>query len=234
MHILEDSNSVLPHDILQQLRSIDSSVLSNKTFQSMEPKDVRTMDNATRYFYNFLKNNKLDKYFHKFEENECCDIRDIEYLIDPDFFQNVIGISNPIHIRKMLALFTELKHKMDDFKAFIPHVLIAKLSTHGIVTMDILCGEIETKSDLTHKLHIHNPNQCQLLWNIIDLQINPRVSGHNSDDHDDGTYTETKRSDALPLPAEGDAPAIRAPRGLRNDEFEVVKEETPTPGRIEY
>eukprot|EP01084_Bolivina_argentea_P036913 68237_1 len=139
--------------------------------------DLESMDGATKHFYYFLKENKLEKYFEKFKENECCDIRDIEYLMeDIDFLKNDIGIKNPIHRKKLLGESNKLKNKMNAFKdtTLIPPVLLQKLIKCGIVTMDILCSEIEKKSDLKKKLGIVNKNQLELLWQIVYIQINPK------------------------------------------------------------
>eukprot|EP01083_Nonionella_stella_P000945 2698_1 len=135
------------------------------------------LDDATRHFYNFLKDNKLDKYFHAFKANECCDIRDVEYLVnDTEFLKNDIGINNPIHRKKLMGEIVKLKKEMDEFNDMniIPIVLMHKLLKHGIVTLHILCTEIQQKSDLQQKLGIQSQSQRELLWNIIDLQNNPK------------------------------------------------------------
>eukprot|EP01083_Nonionella_stella_P107156 310046_1 len=160
--------------------------------QQHDPMDG--MDGATRYFYIFLRNNKLDQYFAGFKDAECCDIRDIEYLMDDvEFLKNQIGIRNLIHRRKLMGEFSKLKHKMDEFKNsnLIPNVLVDKLVTNGIVTMDLLCSQCQSKQDLIDKFNIRNENQLNLLWNIIDIQINPHpVPDHLLRQRTDRSRTE--------------------------------------------
>ena len=68
----------------------------------------------------------------------------------------------------------KLKDKMDAFNDsnLIPSILLNKSSKQGIVTMDILCNEIQIKQDLETKLNVNNQSHRELLWNIIDAQIN--------------------------------------------------------------
>ena len=135
------------------------------------------LDGPSQQFYNFLSDNNLDQYFENFKKNDCCNIQDVEYIIyDEDFLKNDIGIKNPIHRKKIIGEGKKLNDKMKVFKdsTMIPSILLHKLSKQGIVTMDILCNEVKNKHDLKNKLKIENENQRNLLWNIINSQINPQ------------------------------------------------------------
>ena len=132
--------------------------------------DAQEMNGPNKQFYNFLKDNRLDKYYNKFAENECNDIRDAQY-VDENMLRNDIGMRT-IECRRFLGKTQELKNDMDTFKSsnIIPSIIIKRLAEFGIVTMDILCAEIQDKSHLKSKLNITNDNQCDLLWNIIENQ----------------------------------------------------------------
>merc|ERR1711902_368706 len=57
--------------------------------------EIEKMDGPRKQFYNFLKEYRLEKYFNKFEENECCNIGDIEYFMNDqtkEFLEKDIGI----------------------------------------------------------------------------------------------------------------------------------------------
>eukprot|EP01084_Bolivina_argentea_P018525 34476_1 len=154
----------------------DNDDKSNDNFDENKQKNI---NGPIQQFYEFLKHHRLEQYFVKFKENECCDIRDIEYLIDDeDFLKNDIGIKHKIHRKRLIGECTKLKQQMDIFKEtnLIPSILIEKLSDYGIVTMHILCKQVEKKMDLRNKLHIDNDNQITLLWNIIQIQIHSEVN----------------------------------------------------------
>merc|ERR1712087_481310 len=69
--------------------------------------------------------------------------------------------------------------EMKEFKDsnLIPRSLMRRLAKHGIVTMDILCSEIQSKEDLKEKLAMTDKNECRLLWNIIKTQKSCDVEG---------------------------------------------------------
>eukprot|EP01084_Bolivina_argentea_P249897 418494_1 len=142
-----------------------------------EEKKEEIMDElsgATQQFYNFLCDNNLEKYFEKFKAKDVCDIRDIEYLMDDDekFLQNDIGIMNAVHRKKLIGQCRKLKREMDNFEHcdLIPSIILKQLWKHGIVTMDILCKEVENKIDLKMKYGINDDKYCDLVWNIVELQ----------------------------------------------------------------
>eukprot|EP01083_Nonionella_stella_P189980 703794_1 len=143
-----------------------------------EAKEV-IMSGPTQQFYNFLKQHRLEQFFDKFKENECNDIRDIEYLMeDEEFLENNIGLKRPIHRRRFIGECKKLKEEMDAFKQsnLIPILLLDKLSECGIITMKILCKEVQKKLDLENKLNIADEQQCTLLWNVIQLQFQPQIN----------------------------------------------------------
>ena len=111
----------------------------------------------------------MEKYLDAFRRNECSDIRDIGYLLnDEEFLKEEIGIRNPVERGRFLGEGRELKKAMETFKTSnIPSILIQKLSRFGIVTMDLLCHQVRSKSDLENKYNIHNETHCDLLWNLI-------------------------------------------------------------------
>ena len=146
------------------------------------------MDGPNKQFHDFLRDNRLDKYYDKFKENDCSDIRDIGYLLeDEGFLKNEIGMKNPIERKRFLGEGQELKGRMDHFKSQyqIPIILHKNLAKKGIVTIDILCQEIQNKSDLKDKLDINNDNQQEFLWEIINNQINPKMNNENNDESEE-------------------------------------------------
>eukprot|EP01083_Nonionella_stella_P150839 481138_1 len=131
------------------------------------------MSGETKQFYKFLNDNNLEKYFDAFREKECCSIKDLEYLVDAEkFLENDIGIKNAFHRTKMIGECKKVKTKMNYFEenVLMPPVIKKRLSSQGVVTMDILVDQIEHKSELQSKLGINDMSHCDLLWNIIRLQ----------------------------------------------------------------
>eukprot|EP01083_Nonionella_stella_P305526 1066216_1 len=133
-----------------------------------------TKNGVNKQFYMFLQQHRLEQYFDKFKENECHDIRDLEYF-DEDFIKNEIGIKSPIQRRRFIGECKKFKVQMDEFKQLnsIPPMLLMKLQTFGIVTMYILCQEVQQELDLKNKFGLGD-TQCQLLWNIINDHSQPK------------------------------------------------------------
>eukprot|EP01083_Nonionella_stella_P097258 273362_1 len=191
--VIEHSNSDFSHVVLNIIQDEKDSMYDDVDHDDpdvvSDDYSLEDMGNvsATQQFFNFLKRNGLEKYFEKFKENECCSMRDCEYLLgETDFLKDDIGIKNPIHRKKLLGELAKLKYRMDEFKMcmnnIIPEVMVLRLLDFGIVTMDILCNQVKKKSDIRNKLRINNNCQCNLLWNIIQMQINPKPHYTRSND----------------------------------------------------
>eukprot|EP01083_Nonionella_stella_P001011 2905_1 len=168
------------------VKDVNSSNENEQDDEKMLLEQKSNMHGSTKQFYNFLKQHRLDQFFDKFKENECADIRDIEYLMeDQEFLKNDIGIKSPIHRRRFIGECTKLKEEMDAFKQsnLIPILLLDALSHCGIITMKILCKEVQTKLDLKNKCNIMDEKQRTLLWNVIQLQMQPQI---NEDGYGDG------------------------------------------------
>merc|ERR1712176_1512254 len=142
--------------------------------------DKMQLNGPMMQFYKILSNLRMTKYFQKFQDYECSDIGLIDCFVDDadaeELLKNDVGIKNKVHRKKLIKAFKDLTLQMDAFKncEFIPSFLILKLAKYGIVTMDILCIEIEQKSDLMNKANIDNESQCELLWNIVQNQRQPK------------------------------------------------------------
>merc|ERR1712176_332499 len=109
-----------------------------------------------------------EKYFEKFEEMNCCNIADVEYLDDDNFLKNEIGIKHPIERRRLIGECKKFKKRMDAFKEIeISPFLRHKLDTLGIVTRGILSKEARSKLELRAKFGL-NDEQSDLLWNVIE------------------------------------------------------------------
>ena len=152
----------------------------NNCFLDDYGNDLSKMNGPTLQFYNFLSDLRLNKYFENFQNYECSDIALIDCFTDDhdaeDLLKNDVGIRNKVHRKKLIKAFKNLEQKMDAFRRceLIPSFLVQKLAKYGIVTMDILCLEIETKADLNEKAKMKNQSHCDLLWNIIENQRRPK------------------------------------------------------------
>ena len=104
------------------------------------------MKGPNEQFYKFLQDIRLEKFYEKFEENECNDIRDIQYLLDDEEFLKIdIGMKK-IECRRFLGEIQKLKNDMDSFISsdMIPSILLKRLATSGIVTMDMLSSMLSS------------------------------------------------------------------------------------------
>ena len=140
-----------------------------QTDENDENIEILSMDESVeKQFYQFLKGMRMEKYFDKFKENECCDMDSIE-LFDDEILLQDIGIKNKIVRKKFLKKCRKIKSEMDHFKDNyqIPPILYDRLAKYGIVTLGILCDEVKKISVLKIKYKITNVHQCDLLWNII-------------------------------------------------------------------
>ncbi len=55
----------------------------------------------------------------------------------------------------------------------IPSILSEKLGQFGVVTLRILCKQVENKIDLKNKFNIGNNEHCELLWKLVTIQRYP-------------------------------------------------------------
>eukprot|EP01084_Bolivina_argentea_P007707 14480_1 len=135
------------------------------------------MSGVTRQFYNFLLQNGLEEYFDKFKEKNCSEIGYIYDLMDNECLENDIGIKNNVHRKRFIRESILLKNEMNEFRQCINSIsplLFEKLAKkYGIVTVNILCKEVENKSDLKNKFEVNDESHCNLLWNIIENQLHP-------------------------------------------------------------
>ena len=130
-------------------------------------------ESVDRQFFNFLKRIRMEKYFDKFKQSECCDLESIG-LFDDDTLKEDIGIKNKIHRRRILANCKEMKVEIEKFKNNhgIPLILYERLAKYGIITLSILCNEVKEPTDLKMKFEIANENQCDLLWDVVQQNEN--------------------------------------------------------------
>eukprot|EP01084_Bolivina_argentea_P318796 552951_1 len=198
MHILKDDEKHNENIENQKNNVIQQNILDTMD-NDIDGVDINDMNGPTKQFYLFLKDHRLEKYFSKFEENSCCDIRDIEYLVnDENFLQKDIGMKNTIERQRFLGESRKLKHNMDLFKnANISSILLVKLSKFGVVTFDILCNEIESKLDLKNKFKIYNDNQCDLLWSSINSHLNPQKNYNQQQYQQEGVSKNMKETDYI-------------------------------------
>eukprot|EP01083_Nonionella_stella_P270934 917681_1 len=163
------------------INSIIEYIDKNDSFAPEMDNEVKEMNGTTQQFYNFLKQHRLEQFFEKFQENRCNDVRDIEYLIqDEEFLKNEIGLKS-IELKRFVGECKKLKEEMDAFQQsnLIPILLVDKLSKCGIITMKILCREVQHKLDLKNKFNIADKKQCTLLWNVIQLQLQPQINNND-------------------------------------------------------
>eukprot|EP01083_Nonionella_stella_P001538 4425_1 len=161
-----------------------------KEEKKMEPlKGNESLSGPVRQLKKFLIDVGLEDYFDAFRNNDC----DISYIedFDDDTLENNIGMKSKLKRRKFLREADIFKKEMGAFhEIMIEHnvsPLVSKqLKKHGILTVHILCNEVKCKMDLKSALEINNDLQCDVLWNIVQSQINPLGVHDNSD----GDYPE--------------------------------------------
>ena len=149
--------------------AINKAIQIRDNLQKEEEEKV-PMEMATgveEQFVNFLKRSKMEKYYQKFEENDCNDLDSIP-LFDDDFLRDDIGVKNKILRKKFLIKCNTMNKEMKHFKdeCGINEFLYKTLAEHGIVSLFILCDSIENKQDLQVKYLINNDIQRDLLWTL--------------------------------------------------------------------
>eukprot|EP01083_Nonionella_stella_P237820 833934_1 len=142
------------------------------------PTDEPNHGAAAKQLHLFLKSCRLEQYFGALRETGCADIRDIEYA-NEDIFEDIV-FKSKMHKRRLIGECKKLRKQMDEFRKEtkangIPSIVVDELSDFGIVTMDILCKEVEQKSDLKDKFDIGNVQHCEMLWTLIDTYLHPEM-----------------------------------------------------------
>ena len=178
---------------------LDMMASTNKKTESM------SMTGATKQFYKFLKRHGLEAHFNAFKDHKCCDIGDIEYLVDEqfeDFLKNELEIHTVIDRKKLMVESRKLKESMLRFEAECIQMLKLKESTRnklrrfGIVTRDILRREVQQKHDLLIKFGINEQEQQEALWSLIEdgkehhVSVDHHYHHHHEDAEDDEEGTE--------------------------------------------
>eukprot|EP01083_Nonionella_stella_P276721 940462_1 len=110
----------------------------------------------------------MSRYFDKFVANDCCNMQAIRYF-DDEFLSQDIGIKNKIARKTFLRQCSKMTRKMDEFENSygIKEVLYEQLEKHGVVTVAILCKEVQSREDLKRKFKITKDHHCDLLLQII-------------------------------------------------------------------
>eukprot|EP01083_Nonionella_stella_P161706 529993_1 len=162
-------------------RKYNEYIEENKQ-ENDEDMDV-LQDGPTQQFYAFLENIRLTEYFDQFKEASVCDIRDVEFF-DADTLSD-IKFRNKLHEKKLLKEAENFKVKMNEFMQLLKENQISSqhkllFNKLGIVTVDILCDQIQEKEHLKQKCNITNVQRQDLIWRMIERQWNPTENGDDS------------------------------------------------------
>eukprot|EP01083_Nonionella_stella_P095159 267098_1 len=113
----------------------------------------------------------MGRYFDTFVANDCCNMQSIRYF-DDEFLSQDIGIKNKIVRKTFIRECNKMAQRMDDFENNygITSVIYQKLEKYGVVTIPILCEEVQSRDDLKRKLKITNDYYCDVLLQIIQKQ----------------------------------------------------------------
>eukprot|EP01084_Bolivina_argentea_P299722 516666_1 len=127
-------------------------------------------------FRNWLFNTvKLKQYLPNFEQNECNDVRMIEFL-DADTLKNDIVIQNKMHCKLILKKVKQFKQLQMEFNGMLSNYKQLKMfqemfEANGILRWKDLQNDIQTKQQLSKMLKVINENQLDELWAIIHTNI---------------------------------------------------------------
>eukprot|EP01084_Bolivina_argentea_P169035 293049_1 len=148
-------------------------LVTNKENEDEKIEELTPQKNVEQQFYKFLERISMQKYFDKFKENECCVMESIA-LFDDEILQKEIGIVAKIARKTFLKHCKKMGMEMDQFKNQynIPAVLYEKLAKYGIVTINILCNEVQNTDDLKKKFKIMDQMQCDIIWTVIQSVLN--------------------------------------------------------------
>eukprot|EP01083_Nonionella_stella_P048915 130523_1 len=129
------------------------------------------------------------RYFDKFVANDCCNMQTIRYF-DDEFLSQDIGIKNKIARKTFLRECSKMAQGMDEFENNygITTVIYQKLEKYGVVTIPILCEEVQSCDDLKRKLKITNDYHCDVLLQIIQKESggdDAVVKKKESEEHDE-------------------------------------------------
>eukprot|EP01083_Nonionella_stella_P031874 87209_1 len=110
----------------------------------------------------------MSRYFDKFVANDCCNMQSIRYF-DDGFLSQDIGIKNQIARKTFIKQCNKMAQRMDDFENNygITTVIYQKLEKYGVVTVPILCEQVQSRDDLQTKFKITNDYHCDFLLQII-------------------------------------------------------------------
>jgi len=161
-----------------------SAVEAAEMVDRMEKERVTT--NAVIQLHKFMIQIGMEEYFEALRKADC----DISYLEDFDdhsheTLKEDLGMASILKRKKFLRECAKFSEEMKDLEARMREhhisVLTAKrLQKFGILTMAILAEEIEQKSDLWMKYGIADQKQCNLLWKMIRIELNPQLQRQNS------------------------------------------------------
>eukprot|EP01084_Bolivina_argentea_P254551 427966_1 len=119
----------------------------------------------------FCSTVKLEQYLINFEQNQCNDVRMIEFL-DDDTIKNDIGINNKLHRKLIMKQANQFKLLQVEFNNIIDGNKYLKKYKHifqvnGILTLQDLQNDIQTKNILGKMLNIMDENKISSIWNVI-------------------------------------------------------------------
>eukprot|EP01083_Nonionella_stella_P048916 130524_1 len=108
------------------------------------------------------------RYFDKFVANDCCNMQTIRYF-DDEFLSQDIGIKSKIARKAFLRECTKMTQRMDEFENNygITTLIYQQLEKYGVVTIPILCKQVQSRDDLKRKFKITKDHHCDLLLQII-------------------------------------------------------------------
>ena len=111
---------------------------------------------------------KLGRYLAKFQENECDDVRMIEFL-DEETLRNDLDIGNRIHRKLILKKVVDFKRMQAKFNSVLDgdkrlEQYKELLEENGILTMKQFQSEIQTKEQLARMLGIVDGNKANAIW----------------------------------------------------------------------
>eukprot|EP01083_Nonionella_stella_P069305 184683_1 len=111
---------------------------------------------------------QLPQYLTLFQQNECNDVRMIEFL-DEDTIKNEVGISKMIHCKLIAKAVGEYRQLQTDFSGILDSTKRLKqykqeLAARGIITWNDFQNDICSKHELTRILNIKGDGETHLLW----------------------------------------------------------------------
>lgn len=182
----ESESSVAGHVLITPAGKAENPLMHEESDKDKFEEEIKTeieMDGATKQFYSFLNDNKLDNYFQKFQDKDVANICYLpDLIIDDDKFLEIeIGLKH-IHRKVFIRKAKDIIDEMNIFKQKVGEYLFDELSKkYGIITTNILCKEVEDINDLRYKFNLKDERQCNLLWTIIQEQLHPLQNQYSID-----------------------------------------------------